>query len=283
MIINKPYIETRGDETFLISQIKDEIENIEKDIFYSVPNEYGNYLCDEVADAFVVSMLLPALVSGQNIKINAPITEILKYQIENNLIYTLSKVFEKKPIKVYPKSTITPKYNPKSIATGFSGGIDSFATFISHIEHESLEFQLTDLTLFNVGAYGNTEKAQDSFQADILRAKCFSQDIQKPLITLNSNISTLHNNKEIFPFATRFVINIISGVLAIQKKIKTYIISSGYPIDYILVNPKNKDQASYDILLAYFLSNSNTKFIISEINKNRVEKTIYIKNNVWAR
>lgn len=33
MIISKPYIETRGDETFLISQIKDEVANIEKDIW----------------------------------------------------------------------------------------------------------------------------------------------------------------------------------------------------------------------------------------------------------
>ena len=69
MIINKPYIETREDQTYLISKIKDEVSNIEEDIYFAVPNEYGNYLCDEVADSFVVAMLLPALVSKQDIYI----------------------------------------------------------------------------------------------------------------------------------------------------------------------------------------------------------------------
>lgn len=283
MIINKPYIETREDQTYLISKIKDEVSNIEEDIFFAVPNEYGKYLCDEVADSFVVAMLLPALVSKQDIYINAPISEILFYQIENNLIYTLSKVFEKNSIKVIPQSTCSPKYNPTSVATGFSGGIDSFNTFLNHFEHDSLEFRLTDLALFNVGAYGNSKNAQNSFNSDITRTKAFLKDFPLPLITINSNISSLHNYKEIFPFGTRFIINIISGVLAIQKRIKTYIISSGYPIEYISVNSKYRDQANYDVLLAFFLSNSNTKFIISEINKNRVEKTIKIYNNDWVK
>lgn len=284
MIINKPYIETRGDETFLISQIKDEVANIEKDIFYSVPNEYGKYLCDEVADAFVVAMLLPALVSGQNIKVNAPISEILYYQIENNLIYTLSKVFEKKPIKVLPKSTFTPDYTPTAVATGFSGGIDSLTTFINFSSKNIIsDYQLSHLTLFNVGAYGNKEESNISFQKDLKRAKEFSQSVNFPIISLNSNICSYHNYKDIFAFGTRFVINIASGVLALQKLIKSYLISSGYPIEYISIRSDKKDNAHYDTLLGTFLSTTKTKFIITELNKNRVEKTRFISENPLAQ
>lgn len=122
MIINKPFIEIRGENTYLISKIYDEVNDIEKEIFFTVPNEYGEYLCYEIADCFVVAMLLPAMFSGQNIIVNAPISEMLFYQIENNVTYTLSKVFDKPIIKVIPESTITPNFNPTAVATGFSGG-----------------------------------------------------------------------------------------------------------------------------------------------------------------
>ncbi|MFA5648814.1 MAG: hypothetical protein WC951_10970, partial [Bacteroidales bacterium] len=122
MIINKPFIEIRGENTYLISKIYDEVNDIEKEIFFTVPNEYGGYLCHEVADCFVVAMLLPAMFSGQNIIVNAPISEMLFYQIENNVTYTLSKVFDKPIIKVIPERTITPNFNPTAVATGFSGG-----------------------------------------------------------------------------------------------------------------------------------------------------------------
>ena len=101
MIINKPTIEQRGDFTYLISLILDEKNKEAHDIYFSVPNHFAEFLCHEVADAFVVAMLLPALFSGQDIKIKGALSDGLYYQIENNITYLFSYVFSKKPIKIY--------------------------------------------------------------------------------------------------------------------------------------------------------------------------------------
>lgn len=241
-------------------------------------------MCDEVADAFVVAMLLPALVSGQNIIVNAPISEILYYQIENNLIYTLSKVFKKKSIIVFPQSTFTPLYNPTSVATGFSGGIDSFTTVLQHIHDVTNELKLSHLTLFNVGSYGNDyNKTQRNFRKDIIRAKEFSESMNLPLVTLDSNLNYFYNHKEekIFNFSPRSTICLISGVSALSKLFKHYFIASTSTIEDIKLN--KHDQYYYEWLIASFLSNTNNNIYIANGNLNRVEKTKYISKNEIVR
>lgn len=280
MIINKPYIEIRGENTYLISRIKDEVANVEEDIFYAVQNDYGEYLCDEVADAFVVAMLLPALVSGQDITVNAPISEILYYQIANNVVYTLSKVFNKKPIKVYPQNTFNPNYNPFAVATGFSGGVDSFTTVLQHTQDMNEEFKLTHLTLFNVGSYGNDyNKTQKAFTADLKRASKISILLNLPLVAVNSNFCLFYNNSKerIFNFSPRSTICLISGVLSLQKLFRHYFISSTGTIEDIKLCIH--DQYYYEWLIASFLSNNCSHIYIANGDLNRVEKTRYIINN----
>lgn len=280
MIINKPFIEIRGENTYLISKIYDEVNDIEKEIFFTVPNEYGEYLCYEIADCFVVAMLLPAMFSGQNIIVNAPISEMLFYQIENNVTYTLSKVFDKPIIKVIPESTITPNFNPTAVATGFSGGVDSFTTLLQHLNDVPNSLKISHLTLFNVGSYGNVyEKTQRDFLDDLKRAKEFSDRINIPLISISSNFNFFYNNRSdiIFNFSPRVVISLISGVLCLQKLFKNYFISSGGRIEIIKLD-KN-DQYYYEWLLTSFLSNTNCQIYVANGNLNRVEKTKYIVDN----
>lgn len=283
MIINKPYIETREENTFLISKVIDEVNNVEKEIFYSVPNEYGKFLCDETADCFVVAMLLPAMFSGQNIIVNAPISEMLFYQIENNVTYTFSKVFEKGIIKVKPESTINPIFNPTAVATGFSGGVDSFATALQHIYDVPNELKLSHLTLFNVGSYGNDyEKSQDIFLDDLKRATEFSKSLKIPLVTIASNLNFFYNDKKqkIYNFSPRSTICLISAVLSLQKLFKHYFIASTGTIEEIKLN--KHDQYYYEWLITSFLSNTNSKIYIANGNFNRVEKTKYIVDNHLA-
>lgn len=99
MIVERPYIDVRKNETYLIANIIDEVNNLEKEISFKVSNEFGKYLSFEIADCFVTAMLLPAMFTNQNIKINAPISSILLCQLENNIIYTPIKVFKIKEVK----------------------------------------------------------------------------------------------------------------------------------------------------------------------------------------
>lgn len=281
MIINKPFIEIRGENTYLISKIYDEVNDIEKEIFFTVPNEYGEYLCYEIADCFVVAMLLPAMFSGQNIIVNAPISEMLFYQIENNVTYTLSKVFDKPIIKVFPESTIIPNFNPTAVATGFSGGVDSFTTLLQHLNDVPNSLKISHLTLFNVGSYGNVyEKTQRDFLDDLKRAEEFSKIVKIPLVNISSNFNYFYNDKNniIYHFAPRLTTSLVSAVLSLQKLFKYYFISSSRTIDKIRFD-KPYNQSYYEMLMASFLSNDNCHIQIANGNLNRVEKTKYIVDN----
>ena len=280
MIINKPSIEVRGGNTYLISLIKNEVTNIEEEFYYSVPNEYGEYLCHDNADAFVVAMLIPALMSGQDIKIKAPISEMLFYKLENSLIFLLSKVFDRDIIKVFPDTIENFIFSPNAIATGFSGGVDSFTTVVQHTSETCPKsLRLTHLTLFNVGAYGNDEKkSQIAFENDAIRAKKVSRIMSINLVLLNSNISKAYEVKEItHGNSPRAAMCIISGVLSLQKLFKLYLIASSNTVDKIKLDQWY--QSSYESLVAYFLSTPNNHIIIANSDINKVEKLKQISGN----
>ena len=60
--IDRPIKEQKGDIVTLKAFVHDEVQNINDWLTYSTSSEYGDYLCDEVCDAFVVAMLLPAII-----------------------------------------------------------------------------------------------------------------------------------------------------------------------------------------------------------------------------
>lgn len=280
MIINNPAIIKRDGKAFLVSNIQDEKSNVEKEYYFSVSENYGDYFCDEVADAFLVAMLIPAMFSGQNIKINAPVSELLLYQIENSLIYTFSKVFDKQIIDIIPSSVVNPEFEPSGVVTGFSGGVDSFTTVLQHTSSEIPEnLRLTHLSLFNVGAYGNDEVTTGtSFTNDSKRATDFSIQNNIPLIQLDSNISSAYGSYEIVHgFTPRMITCISAGVLALQKLIKIYLIASSDTIDRIRLD--KWFQSSHETLIASFLSTLNTRIVIANPGMRRVEKIKKIASN----
>lgn len=76
--ISKPYVESTEQQSRLCSVIHDAGRNKDFLIWYSVDNEYRDYLCPENADAFLLLVLMVAIQSHQDIKVNAPISTILR-------------------------------------------------------------------------------------------------------------------------------------------------------------------------------------------------------------
>src|SRR5690625_1174682 len=278
IIINKPVVKKEGDTVYLVSKIEDSILKTGKDYFFSVQEEFGEYLTHEVADAFVSAMLMPAIMTGQDIIVKAPISEVFYYNLENSLIYAICKTFNKPLIKIAPESLVSPKFTSKAVSTGFSGGVDSFATVIQHTSNECPDsLKLTHLTLMNVGSYGDTEAAFMKFEKDAIRSKEYADKLKLPLVLINSNIASAYSRKEcklLHGFASRSIISLNSGLLALQKLYKYYFISSSRTIDKVKLYTFN--QAYYEYLIASFLSTTNTRSIIANGSLDRIEKIKYI-------
>lgn len=239
--------------------------------FIEVDSEYADKLVYETSDPFVLAAMLPALMAGENIECDT-ISDDLYYH-SPTILYLLSKVFNKHCIKIIPKQVVHVDFAPTAVGTGFSGGIDSFATFLNHTSDSCPDaFKITHLTLFNVGAYGNDyELTLEKFKKDVQRAKPFAKQVDMPLVTVNSNIGGLFTHKEVKSYSLRSTICLSIGILSLSKLFRTYYISSSGTIDDMKLN--RYDQYFYENSLTQRLSTHNTNILVSETDINRVEKT----------
>lgn len=285
MIIHTPYKEIDGDWAYLKCLITDEVTHTEKIIFYSVQKEYADYLVDEVADSFLLTALLPAMFTGQRIVLEHPISSSLFYNIET-IVYLLSKAFKLPSLplcNILIDRCLCTEFVPISVATGFSGGIDSLCTYINHTDEKCPDdFKITHLTLFNIGSYGNDyEQSHKDFFNDVKRASAFAQEVHKPLILVDSNIGELYTHEGLRYYSMRSTLCLSSAVLALQKLIRRYFISSSGTIDNMKLS--RWDQYFYEDALVHLLSTDCTTIYISESDLNRVEKTKILANNPLAQ
>jgi hypothetical protein len=92
IIIGHPYIEERQNGSYLLSDVIDKGRNHSYKLWYSVDITYGKYLCNDYADPFLLAVLQVAIVSGQDIKVEAPVSKRLLFNCRNTLIPLFSKM-----------------------------------------------------------------------------------------------------------------------------------------------------------------------------------------------
>ena len=280
--ISKPWIEEIGDKVYLKSHIKDEHQNIDEDIWYSTTKEYGSFLCDEVADAFVTSVLLQAIRYGEDIVVDAVISEKLFFNLQFSLIHTISISWGDidNKIKVIPAGTIKPDFHSKAVGCGCSLGVDSLSAIFRYASEECPEsYRITHLTFFNVGAMGykNLEKAKQSYEKDYSMIKEFADTYNLPLVSVESNASLLFKE---FDFDQSGIIRNMSAVLAMQKLFRVYYYASGQPNQNFEFT--RTVMSHYGAVLLPLMSTENTELIIADQDKSRIDKTKSLMDNPVA-
>lgn len=279
--INQPYIEKKDGHSFLVSHIIDEGQRIEEDVFYSVPEQYGNCLIEEVADAFAVGCLLPAVLYNQDIMVRGAMSERLYYNISNSVLYILSLIYKHK-VTLKAEKLVNLNLEPKAVGCGCSLGVDSFAALLQHLKTPFGEkstpssYRITHLTYFNVGAMGYVDlaKAKASYDKDIQKVLSFAKEVGLPVVGLESNFSILYKD---FDFDASGDLRNFSAALSLQKLFGKYLYGSSFPIaDFKF----DKGQTGYyESLLAPLLSTDNTEIIIANPNMSRIDKTRFIIDN----
>ena len=92
--IGYPFIEQKGDCSFLCANIYDEIRKKNYLTWYSVNNEYSSFLCDDRVDGFLLVVLMIAIKSGQDIEIEAPVSSRFLFNLENTVIPLFEKIVQ---------------------------------------------------------------------------------------------------------------------------------------------------------------------------------------------
>lgn len=129
-------------------------------LWLATPVEYESYLTDDVYDSFMVAAIWPAMYYKENIEIDGEVSPRLLYNITNYVQYAI-KAFrpDMSFVDIKVKGVKIAEQMGHHVATGFSAGIDAFATVIDrYVKEVDMTKRIDTLAFFNVGSHGGGAK-----------------------------------------------------------------------------------------------------------------------------
>lgn len=248
-----------------------------KTIWFSVPEKFEDWLTDDVYDAFLVAFLYPAMYYNEVLEIEGKVSSKLYDNIKNyipSIIQTYRKGFSPLQLKV---SGFAKCQKTRNIAgTGFSAGVDSFATFINRYENEpNPEYKINALFFFNVGSHGGGgEKARKIFELRYDLLKAFPQSKNLPYVKVDSNLFDFYLDYWEFDAG---VFCRACAILIFEKVVSRYYLSSTHSYSELMhcnFIVSKVDLASLaDTYLNPMLSTESLEIITDGAQYTRTEKT----------
>jgi len=250
----------------------------QKKLWFSVDIKHENKLCSEQFDAFLVGLIFPAMIYGENIHVEGSVSLRLLTNI-NQYIIPLLRAFSDNgnAISITANNSTSISYQGQGIGASFSGGIDSFCTIYDHYQLETnQDNRINNLLFLNVGSHGtfDVERIRSKFTSRYNYLKQFPYEIGLELISIDSNLYEFH------PWGHQLTcsLTMVSGILLMQKHYQKYYCSSlGWSYLEILQyyqTDLNKDISILDPVLLTLLSTESLELIPDGTQYTRVEKTL---------
>ncbi len=244
MRIGAPRIECRNGRARLIAEIRIGEGDV-RPLWFEVEEQYGQYLCAERSDAFLIGLLNFAQREWLDIVCEAPVTAQLLYQIRTYLVPSLarnSKAMHETRIEAPMDDA--PMANAGGVGTGISCGVDSLHVVKNYAHSPYPGLSLTHLCLNNVGAYIEG-KGQYTWQAE--HARQFAKEMGIELIVSNSNMAAAFQQNHLLThtYSSCF------AIYALQKLWKVYFYASaGYDLQEAFSLRDNERHSSdhYELL-----------------------------------
>ena len=259
LIIGKSYLERTGGTSRLCADLT--IGERRTTLWFGVDGTQEAYLALGRADAFVMALLPGAMRGGHEIVCQDPMSERLHHQLVNALIPTLAFAGELyRPIKITAPLTAEKLTNRGAVGTGFSGGVDSLYTIMSH--GADSELPLTHIAVFNNGHIWE----KDVFQTLCRYARRFAEEQGLTMTAVDSNIHDALGERFLDVQSFRN----IACALALGRLFSVYLLSSAYDAAHFKLN--FRDTPYFDLLTARCVSTEALAFYHSGEEVTRAEK-----------
>jgi hypothetical protein len=269
MIIHQPEIRNVDDQARLTAVV--EAGSVKESLWYGVEARYGTFLTTNKHDCFVVALLTTAMRRGEDMVLRGPMSEKLYYNLSNYYIPMLVALIPSlHRVQIVPTGLDSGGEHSRhgGVATGFSGGIDSFCVIADHVDAPPA-FRLTHLTFHNVGNHGNRRLFE--VRRDRLR-KC-ALDMSLEFVVIDSNLTEyLSGDRVASNFVLTHVSRNVSAVLALQQLFGKYIYASTFQYQDCKVGEAN-DIACADPMSVHLLSTETLECMSHGCQHSRVEKT----------
>ena len=249
--------------------------NGSQELFYSVPAEYGHWFATDRCDGVVVGLLLQAMERNENIVTEAPMSSRLWHSLSQFYVPMMARAFPNlRRIEIIPASLTTEVKPAHGVATGFSGGIDSFAAVVRHfVEEKSKTHRISHFLFHNVGSHGDSDPEAEHrlFRQRYEIVQPFAQEVGIAVVPVDSNLA------HIFPidFVRMHSILNASVPLVLQDHFQRFYYASAYKYADCGVSLTD-DMAYFDPLAVHLLSTESLDCVSTGCEMSRVEKTALV-------
>ncbi len=278
IVIGTPYVKVNNDKALLCADI--EINNVKECLYFETEIIYEHYLNTDNNDAFILALLNSAMYEGLDLHSSYPVSERLLFQLNNYYIPIItSSMPELKPIKISAPWYTNKMITQNAVATGCSGGVDSFYTMLSYRNVEEKEFQLTHVVFNNISTADNDDdRIRTLFEKDVNEKKIIAEELGLKAISVYTNLYKFYKSQFIYNFF--FSAQYICIPYALNKLINTFYYSSGFSIKDFSINRKEiKDSANFDLFALSCFSTDYMKLYSAGSEVERLQKTDFISDN----
>lgn len=267
----------KKDSSFIIGELT--IEENNEIVKTEISEDFIQYAVTDRIDAFVWGLLMFAIKYGYDFVSDLPITDELKYNIENHLIPPLCSANPKFHHTLIKAPVISPiKRRTQIVATGISCGIDSLYTIQQHSKTCLPDNRrINTLAFFNVGSSMKGEALHTSLvEGRYQLAKKFAREYNFAFLFIESNLHIIINKYVPYSHVENHTYMALFSLNTISPCLETYYYSSGYSYNNFTLTSNIQgilDCAHYDLLLMFCASVGEMKFYSSGGDKSRLEKT----------
>lgn len=241
-------------------------------LWFSVDERFADLLSDR-ADHVLVALLMPAMKDGRDLHVGGTVSDSLLHYANADLQRLLRMEHpELHAIRVTADATAAPRRRAEGVATGFSGGVDSFATLAEYFWGEDVpqSLRVTHLLNNNVGAHGPDGAAL--WRARRAPLERIAADLDLPFVTVDSNLD------EHYP-RIGFIESVTMRNAAVPHLLGAGIghlhLASAIPFPYVRVDDTGRI-AHIDTMLVPLLSTSAVTIASANSGLTRVQKTLLL-------
>lgn len=269
MIIGKPVLAAVGQ--FFEYRVNVEMSGRERTLWYRLPLQFSS-MVSERADAAVVALIIPAMAQGGKLKVGGRVSERLFYNLSRSYGSVLGRMLPGlSSVDLQVEDLEASTAHVCGVATGFSGGIDSFSLLAGHLNRSTPEsFKITHLLFNNVGSHGLESSGAALFQERYRRLLPATEELGLPFIPVDSNLAEFYDG---FTFQQTHTPRNASVALLLQNGIGRMLYASTFGYTDTKVSP-TYDIAYADPISLPLLSTETMDIIAGDTHLSRVDKTL---------
>ena len=259
-------------------------------LWFSAPAKFSEYFCTERSNAFVIAMLWYAVITGSDIRFEAPLSKKLYEGLTTKLIPALCSG-ESTEVKLDGPVTDEPVECAGGVLTGMSCGVDSLYTLhcydrldapggnrLTHLAYYDCNYLLPMIE----PPYDISEiyrEKENVFSHIIKHAEIIAEHHGLPLVVMRSNLDEdFYRGGRIYASMYRF----LACTLALEHLYGTYISSSsGHDSNMVEVSATVPTQ-HYEGLICECCQTEGLHYVTSD-NASRPEKLEALSDDEDAR